>query len=127
MIRIAGINLPDHKKADIALTYIYGIGRTTARKIVSDAGGDPDMKLKDIAEREMNKVRDVIERSMVIEGDLRREIQQHIKSLKEINCYRGSRHKAGLPARGQRTKTNARTKRGKRVTMGSGRRKVTKT
>ena len=121
VVRIAGINLPENKKTEIALTYIFGLGRSTARKIIEKAGVDLDSKLKDLTEQEVDKLRHIIEKEYKIEGDLKRIIGGDIKRLKEINSYRGIRHKLNLPARGQRTKTNARTKRGRRVTVGSGR------
>ena len=121
VVRIAGINLPENKKTEIALTYIFGLGRSTARKIIEKAGVDLDSKLKDLTEQEVDKLRQIIEKEYKIEGDLKRIIGGDIKRLKEINSYRGIRHKLNLPARGQRTKTNARTKRGRRVTVGSGR------
>ena len=127
MVRIAGINLPEEKRAEIALTYIFGIGRTTSKKLLTQVGIKLSDTFKDVEEKKINQLREIIEKTLTIEGDLRRQVQQDIKSMKEINSYRGIRHKLGLPARGKRTKTNARTKRGKRVTMGSGRRKVTKT
>ena len=126
MLRIAGINLPDSKRVEIALTYVYGIGNTIAKKILTELKIDPNTRVKDITDKDGDSLRARIEK-MNIEGDLRRIISQDIKRLKEVNCYRGSRHKAGLPVRGQRTKTNARTKRGKRMTAGSGRTKLQKT
>lgn len=127
MIRIASVNVPDEKIAEIALTYIYGIGRPTAISLCQAVKIDPTKPLKDADEKNIVALREKIEQTVRVEGDLRREVQQNIKALKEINCYRGMRHKANLPVRGQHTKTNARTKRGKKVTMGSGKRKVTKT
>jgi len=126
-VRIAGVNLPDNKRAEIALTYVYGVGRSLSRKILDELKINKDTKLKDMPESSLNALRDKIEKGLLIEGDLRRTRGQDIKRLKEINCYRGSRHKLNLPVRGQRTKTNARTKRGKRVTVGSGRIKAQKT
>lgn len=126
MIRIAGINLPDNKRVEIALTYIYGIGRSLSDKILDELKIDKNKKAKDLSDKEADSLRNRIEK-MHVEGDLRRNISQDIKRLKDIGSYRGLRHKAGLPVRGQRTKTNARTKRGKRVTMGSGRTKEQKT
>jgi small subunit ribosomal protein S13 len=126
MVRIAGINLPENKRVEIALTYIYGIGNSIAKKVLSELKIDPNIRVKDLSEKDADALRTTIEKKH-IEGDLRRIISQDIKRLKEVNCYRGSRHKAGLPVRGQRTKTNARTKRGKRVTMGSGKTKLQKT
>ncbi|MDD5732096.1 MAG: 30S ribosomal protein S13 [Patescibacteria group bacterium] len=126
MVRIAGINLPDNKRVEVALTYIYGIGRSTSVKILDELKINKDTKSKDLSDKEADALRVRIEK-MPIEGDLRRAFSQDIKRLKDIGTYRGIRHKASLPVRGQRTKTNARTKRGKRVTMGSGRKKDQKT
>lgn len=120
-IRIAGVNLPVEKKADIALTYIFGIGNTRSLKILGEAKVNPDIRLKDLKEDEINLIREIVEKKNTVEGDLRREIQSNIKRLKEINSFRGSRHTKHLPLRGQRTKTNSRTVRGnKRMTAGSG-------
>jgi small subunit ribosomal protein S13 len=123
MARISGVNVPDAKRAEIALTYIYGIGLTSSKKILASTGVNPDTRVKDLTEAEVSKIREVIDKNYRVEGDLQREVSQNIKRLKEINSYRGLRHKANLPVHGQRTKTNARTKRGKKVTMGSGRKK----
>ena len=123
MARISGVNIPTNKRAEIALTYIYGIGKAIAVKILNDAGIDPSTKIKDLKEEEINKLRVIIEKQHVTEGELKRQITSNITRLKEISCYRGKRHAKGLPVRGQRTKTNSRTGRGnKRVTVGSGRR-----
>lgn len=127
MARIAGINIPDNKRVEIALTYVYGIGTSQSRKILEAVQIDFDRRVKDITEPELNKIRDLINANYQVEGDLNREISGNIKRLKEINAYRGLRHKANLPVRGQRTKTNARTKRGKRVVVGSGRKPISKT
>jgi len=113
MARIAGINIADHKHAVIALTGIYGIGRTTAQKICATAGIKPDMKIKDLSEVELENVRTVIGR-YTVEGDLRRTVSMNIKRLMDLGCYRGIRHRRGLPLRGQRTRTNARTRKGPR-------------
>ena len=122
MPRIAGVNIPNDKRVEIALTYIYGIGRTTSNKILEQASIDKDVRVKDLSTDDLNKLRNVIEKSHKIEGDLRREVLLNIKRLKEIKSYRGSRHSKGLPARGQRTKTNSRTRRGnKRGLATSGR------
>ena len=122
MARIAGVTLPSNKRVIIALTYIYGIGQTQAKKIIEKTGVNPDTRVKDLAETEANKLRDHIEKSMRVEGELRRETLAQIKRLREIGSYRGTRHAKNLPARGQRTKTNSRTTRGNvRKTMGSGR------
>ena len=126
MVRIAGINLPDNKRAEIALTYIFGIGKTTSNEILSELKINRNTKVKDLTDKEADALRNRIEK-MPVEGDLRRAVSQDIKRLKDIGTYRGMRHKASLPVRGQRTRTNARTKRGKRVTMGSGRTKEQKT
>lgn len=123
MARISGVNIPDAKRVEIALTYIFGIGLTTSHKILEVTGVSPDTRVKDLTEAEISKLREYIDKNYHVEGDLQREISLNIKRLKEINSYRGLRHKANLPVRGQRTKTNARTKRGKKVTMGSGRKK----
>jgi small subunit ribosomal protein S13 len=123
MARISGVNIPDAKRVEIALTYIHGIGDTTSRKILEATGVNPDTRVKDLTEAEVSKLREHIDKNLRVEGDLQREVSQNIKRLKEINSYRGLRHKANLPVHGQRTKTNARTKRGKKVTMGSGRKK----
>ena len=122
--RIAGVNLPDAKRVEVGLTYIFGIGPATSRKILEATGINPDTRVKDLTESEASKLREYIDGNFEVEGDLQRQVSMNIKRLKEINSYRGLRHKANLPARGQRTKTNARTKRGKKVTMGSGRKKA---
>lgn len=124
MARLAGVNLPNDKRVEVGLTYIYGIGLTTSQKILKDTGINPDTRVKDLTEGEINNLRQMIEGKVKVEGDLRREVSSDIRRLKEIGSYRGARHNAGLPARGQRTKTNARTKRGKKVTVGSGRKKA---
>ena len=112
MARIAGVDIPNAKRIEIALTYIYGIGRTSATKILAATGIDPDKRAKDLTEAETAKLRDEIENNYNVEGDLRRDVGLDIKRLVEINCYRGTRHRKGLPVRGQRTKTNARTRKG---------------
>ncbi|NTU69499.1 30S ribosomal protein S13 [bacterium] len=121
MHRIAGVNLPDDKRAEIGLTYVYGIGHSRSLKILELLAIDPNRRIKDLSDEEVNKIREYIDKTHKVEGDLRREVQDNIKRLKEVGSYRGERHKRGLPSRGQRTKTNARTKRGKKMTMGSGR------
>lgn len=121
--RISGVTLPNDKRVEIALTYVYGVGLTTSKKILKQTGVNPDTRVKNLTDDEVNKIRVAIEGNIKVEGDVRREVSQDIKRLKEIGSYRGSRHSAGLPVRGQRTKTNARTKRGKKMTMGSGRKK----
>jgi small subunit ribosomal protein S13 len=124
MARIAGVNVPDGKRVEIALTYIYGIGLTLSQKMLTKLDINPDTRVKDLTEAEIIKLREEIDKNLTVEGDLQRLNSQAIARLKEINAYRGLRHKNNLPARGQRTKTNARTKRGKKVTMGSGRKKA---
>ncbi|MBR1884747.1 MAG: 30S ribosomal protein S13 [Clostridia bacterium] len=114
MARIAGVDLPKSKIAEIGLTSIYGIGRSVSRKILAEAGIDPNKRIKDFTDEDEAKVRTIIERDYTVEGDLRKEVSLNIKRLMEINCYRGQRHKKGLPVRGQRTKTNARTRKGPR-------------
>jgi len=113
MARIAGINIPDHKHAEIALTAIYGVGRPTANKICNEVGILPSTKIKDLSDAELEAVRAVISK-MTVEGDLRREVSMNIKRLMDLGCYRGVRHRRGLPVRGQRTRTNARTRKGPR-------------
>lgn len=121
-MRIAGVNIPDNKKIEYALPYIYGIGLPSARKIVKLAQVDPNKRAKDLNPQEVNRVREIVEKNYRIEGDLRREVMTNIKRLRELQTYRGLRHIRGLPVRGQRTKTNSRTRRGNvRKTMGSGR------
>ncbi len=123
MARILGVNLPQEKRIEVGLTYVYGIGLSLSRKILKEAGVDLNTRVKDLNEREINSIRSAIEGKIKVEGDVRREVSQDIKRLKEIGSYRGSRHASGLPVRGQRTKTNSRTKRGRRITVGSGRKK----
>ena len=120
MARIAGVNLPNQKRLEIGLTYIYGIGQSTAQKICVALELDPDQKIKDLTDDEVTKLRTYIDANVEVEGDLRRERSQAIKRLSEIGCYRGLRHRRGLPARGQRTKTNARTRKGPKKTVGRG-------
>lgn len=112
MPRIAGIDLPREKRAEIGLTYIYGIGKSSAQDILEKAGINPDTKMKDLTEGELGKIREILD-DYTIEGDLRREVSMNIRNLREINCYRGVRHKKGLPVRGQNTKNNARTRKGR--------------
>ncbi|MCX5974841.1 MAG: 30S ribosomal protein S13 [bacterium] len=119
MARIAGVDLPREKRIDIALAYIYGIGRPLAEKIVAETAINPATRVRDLTEREISKLRDVIAREYKVEGDLRREVTQNIRHLMEIGCYRGLRHKRGMPTRGQRTRTNARTRKGPKRTVGS--------
>ncbi len=120
MARVAGVDLPKAKRLDIALRYIYGIGPALSDRIIADTGIDPAKRVKDLSEEEIGKINAVITKTYKVEGDLRREIQANIKRFMEINSYRGYRHRRNLPVRGQRTKTNARTRRGKRKTVGSG-------
>jgi len=117
MARIAGVDLPRDKRIEIGLTYIYGIGPATARKIIAETGISPDTRVRDLTEDEVSKLRETIDKNYKVEGDLRREIALNIKRLIEIGCYRGIRHRRGLPVRGQRTKTNARTRKGPRRTV----------
>ena len=114
MARIAGVDLPKEKRVEIGLTYIYGIGVSSSRKILNKAGVDPDIRIKDLTDEQVNDIRKVIDESYTVGGDLRREVALNIKRLTEIGCYRGLRHRKGLPVRGQRTKTNARTRKGPR-------------
>lgn len=123
MARIAGVDLPRDKRVEIALTYIFGIGRPTSQKILAQTGVNSDTRVRDLTEEEVNRLRDVIEKNYRVEGDLRREIALNIKRLIEIGCSRGLRHRRGLPVRGQRTKTNARTRKGPRKTVGVRRKK----
>lgn len=123
MARIAGVDLPRDKKVEYALTYIYGIGLSSARKIVAAAGVDPNTRVRDLTESEVSELRRQIEGNYTVEGDLRRELSMNIRRLMEIGCYRGLRHRRGLPVRGQRTKTNARTRKGPRRTVGVRRKK----
>ncbi len=122
MLRIAGVNVPDNKKIEIALTYIYGIGLSSSGKILAEANINPDCRTSDLTSEEISKLKDVIEKKYKIEGDLRREAMMNIKRLRDVNCWRGIRHIKGLPVRGQKTRTNTRTIRGNvRKTVGSGR------
>ena len=124
MARIAGVNLPNEKRIEIGLTYIYGIGLTKSQEILAATKIDPSTRVKNLTEAEEVKLRDYIDKNLTVEGDLQRLVAQSITRLKDINSYKGLRHKNNLPVHGQRTKTNARTKRGKKVTMGSGRKKA---
>ncbi len=125
MARIAGVDLPRDKRVEIGLTYIFGIGPTTAKRIVAETSVNPDTRVRDLSEDEVNRLRELIDRTYRVEGELRREVALNIKRLVEIGCYRGIRHRRGLPVHGQRTKTNARTKRGAKKTVGA-RKKATK-
>ena len=126
MARIAGVNLPLNKRAEIGLTYIYGIGRPTANKLLTETGISPDTYIRSLTEDEVGKLRDAIDRDLTVEGDLRRERSQDIKRLQEIACYRGLRHRRGLPVRGQKTKTNARTRKGPKRMQVAGKKKAGK-
>ncbi|MDO4619601.1 MAG: 30S ribosomal protein S13 [Lachnospiraceae bacterium] len=117
MARLAGVDLPRDKRVEIGLTYIYGIGRTTSNKILAEAGVNPDTRVRDLTDEEVIKIKDVMDRTCTVEGDLRRQIAMDIKRLQEIGCYRGIRHRRGLPVRGQNTKNNARTRKGPRRTV----------
>ncbi len=121
MARIAGVDIPRDKRVEVALTYIYGIGLPSSQRLLKLANVSGDTRVKDLTEDEVNRMREIIDRQYRVEGDLRREVALNIKRLQEINCYRGLRHRRGLPVRGQRTRTNARTKRGARRTVGIGR------
>jgi small subunit ribosomal protein S13 len=125
--RIAGVNLPNQKRLEVGLTYIYGIGRPTARKVLAELGLSPDEKIKDLTDDEVTRLREYIDSNLQVEGDLRRERQQAVKRLQEIGAYRGMRHRRGLPVHGQRTKTNARTRKGPKKTVGRGKKAATKT
>ena len=128
MARIAGVTLPSQKRIDVALQYIYGIGLTTAKKIIAESGLPASIRVKDLTDEQAHKMREIVEKRYRVEGELRREVLSNIKRLKEIGSYRGTRHTSGLPVHGQRTKTNSRTIRGNvRRTMGSGKRKLEKT
>jgi small subunit ribosomal protein S13 len=126
MARIAGINIPLNKRAEIGLTYIYGIGRSKANVLLKTAGVSPDTYVRDLTEDEIGKLRDAIDNDMTVEGDLRRERSQNVKRLMEIGCYRGLRHRRGLPVRGQNTKTNARTRKGPKRMQVAGKKKAGK-
>jgi small subunit ribosomal protein S13 len=128
MLRIAGVNIPDEKRIEISLTYIYGIGPSFASKVLDELGISKQTRTKDLSEEQGNQIRDYVERNFRVEGELKHEVRNNVKRLKEVGCYRGTRHQKGLPVRGQRTKTNNRTVRGNvRRTMGSGRVKTEKT
>ncbi len=123
MARIAGVDLPREKRVEIGLTYIFGIGRTMSNKILEKTGVSPDTRVRDLTDDEISKLRECIDKEYKVEGDLRREVSLNIKRLMEIGCYRGRRHRMGLPCRGQRTKTNARTRKGPKRTVGAQRKK----
>jgi small subunit ribosomal protein S13 len=126
MARISGVNIPLNKRVEVGLTYIYGIGRSTSNRLLSELGIEQDRKVRDLTEEEVVKLRDLIDNSVVVEGDLRRERSQNIKRLQEIGCYRGLRHRRGLPVRGQKTKTNARTRKGPKRMQVAGKKKAGK-
>lgn len=127
MARIEGVDLPRDKRVEVGLTYIYGVGPTTSRRILATTGISPDIRVKDLTEGEVAAIRDIISQELTVEGDLRREVQMNIKRLMEIGCYRGLRHRRGLPVHGQRTRTNARTRKGpKKTVAGRGRRRGAK-
>ena len=126
MARISGVNIPLNKRVEIGLTYIYGIGRSTSNKLLAEVGIEPDRKVRDLTEDEVIKLREAIDSGMTVEGDLRRERSQNIKRLQEIGCYRGLRHRRGLPVRGQNTKTNARTRKGPKRMSVAGKKKAGK-
>ena len=123
MARIAGINVPLNKRVEVGLTYIYGIGRSTSNTLLAEAGIEPDTYVRDLTEDEVTKLRDLVERDLTVEGDLRRERSQNVKRLMEIGCYRGLRHRRGLPVRGQNTKNNARTRKGPKRMQVAGKKK----
>jgi small subunit ribosomal protein S13 len=124
MARIAGVNIPPQKRVEIGLTYIYGVGRSTSNKVLGVVGIDPDTKVRDLTEEEIIRLREAIDREVTVEGDLRRERSQNIKRLMDIGCYKGIRHRRGMPVDGQRTKTNARTRKGPKKTVGARRKKA---
>jgi small subunit ribosomal protein S13 len=126
MARISGVNIPLNKRVEIGLTYIYGIGRSSSNRLLAEIGIEPDRKVRDLTEEEVVKLRDLIDSGYMVEGDLRRERSQNIKRLQEIGCYRGMRHRRGLPVRGQNTKTNARTRKGPKRMQVAGKKKATK-
>jgi|SRR5581483_6015967 len=126
MARIAGINIPLNKRVEIGLTYIYGIGRQTSNRLLAEVGIEPDRKVRDLTDDEVVKLRELIDNSVIVEGDLRRERSQNVKRLQEIGCYRGLRHRRGLPVRGQNTKTNARTRKGPKRMQVAGKKKAAK-
>ena len=126
MARISGVNIPLNKRVEIGLTYIYGIGRSTSNELLAKTGIEPDRKVRDLTEEEVVKLRDLIDSELMVEGDLRRECSQNIKRLQEIGCYRGLRHRRGLPVRGQNTKTNARTRKGPKRLQVAGKKKAGK-
>lgn len=126
MARISGVNIPLNKRVEIGLTYIYGIGRSTSNQLLAELGIEPDRKVRDLTEEEVIKLRDAIDKDVTVEGDLRRERSQNVKRLQEIGCYRGLRHRRGLPVHGQNTKTNARTRKGPKRMQVAGKKKAAK-
>jgi small subunit ribosomal protein S13 len=126
MARISGVNIPLNKRVEIGLTYIYGIGRSTSNQLLAELGIEPDRKVRDLTEEEVIKLRELIDKDLTVEGDLRRERSQNVKRLQEIGCYRGLRHRRGLPVHGQNTKTNARTRKGPKRMQVAGKKKATK-
>jgi small subunit ribosomal protein S13 len=126
MARISGVNIPLNKRVEIGLTYIYGIGRSTANHLLAEVGIEPDRKVRDLTEEEVIKLREAIDKDLTVEGDLRRERSQNVKRLQEIGCYRGLRHRRGLPVHGQNTKTNARTRKGPKRMQVAGKKKAAK-
>jgi small subunit ribosomal protein S13 len=126
MARISGVNIPLNKRAEVGLTYIYGIGRSTANELLAEAGVEPDRKVRDLTEEDVIKLRELIDGRLMVEGDLRRDRQQNVKRLQEIGSYRGLRHRRGLPVHGQNTKTNARTRKGPKRMQVAGKKKATK-
>ena len=123
MARIAGVNIPREKRVEIGLTYVFGIGKSTSQQVLGELGIDPNTKVRDLTDEEVTRLRNHVDENLTVEGDLRRERSQNIKRLMEIGCYRGIRHRRGLPVRGQRTKTNARTRKGPKKTVGKQRKK----
>jgi small subunit ribosomal protein S13 len=126
MARISGVNIPLNKRVEIGLTYIYGVGRSTSNRLLAELGIEPDRKVRDLTEEEVIKLREAIDAGLMVEGDLRRERSQNIKRLQEIGCYRGLRHRRGLPVHGQNTKTNARTRKGPKRMQVAGKKKASK-
>ena len=123
MARIAGVNIPREKRVEIGLTYVFGIGKSTSQRVLGELGIDPNTKVRDLTDEEVTRLRNHVDQNLMVEGDLRRERSQNIKRLMEIGCYRGIRHRRGLPVRGQRTRTNARTRKGPKKTVGKSRKK----
>ena len=126
MARIAGVNIPREKRVEIGLTYVFGIGKSTSQQVLGELGIDPNTKVRDLTDEEVTRLRNHVDQNLTVEGDLRRERSQNIKRLMEIGCYRGIRHRRGLPVRGQRTRTNARTRKGPKKTVGKSAEKVSR-